>query len=57
MFRSKRQRGYMYANIPDVAEKFERDTPKGAELPERIHPKKKRTKTIPSSRFHKEMFG
>lgn len=46
-FKSKAQRGYLYANDPAVAAKFQAATPKGAKLPERVGkkqtpPKKRR---------------
>ena len=38
-FKSQKQRAYLYENNPDVARKFEADTPKGKKLPKRA-PKK-----------------
>jgi hypothetical protein len=35
-FKSKAQRRFMYAVHPEVAEKFEKETPEGAKLPERV---------------------
>ena len=35
-FVSKAQRRWMYANKPDMAKKWEKETPKGAKLPERV---------------------
>ena len=35
-FKSKAQRGYLYANEPKVAAEFEKHTPKGAKLPEHV---------------------
>ena len=35
---SQAQRGYLHANLPDVAKKFEAETPKGKHLP--MHKKK-----------------
>jgi hypothetical protein len=32
-FKSQAQRGYMYANLPDLAKEFEKETPKGKKLP------------------------
>lgn len=34
-FKSKAQRGYLYANNPKVAKTFAADTPKGKKLPKR----------------------
>ena len=34
--KSKAQRRYLWAVLPDVAERFERETPKGKRLPERV---------------------
>lgn len=34
-FRSERQRRYLWANKPGVSAEFARDTPRGAELPDR----------------------
>ena len=38
-FKSKAQKGYLYANEPAVAAKFQAATPKGAKLPARVKPK------------------
>ena len=35
-FQSQAQRGFMYANHPKIAKRFEAETPKGAKLPERV---------------------
>lgn len=35
-FKSQAERGWMYANKPALAKKFESDTPKGAALPEHV---------------------
>ncbi len=32
-FRSQAQRGFMYAKHPDIAKRFESETPKGSKLP------------------------
>ena len=40
-FKSQAQRGFLYANHPEVAAEFEKATPKGAKLPERV-PRSKR---------------
>lgn len=35
-FRSQAQRGFMYANHPGIAKRFEKETPKGVKLPEHV---------------------
>lgn len=35
-FKSQAQRGYMYANHPEIARRWEEHTPKGKKLPERV---------------------
>jgi hypothetical protein len=35
-FKSQAQRGYLYANDPAVAKKFEAETPKGKKLPKKV---------------------
>lgn len=42
--RSQAQRAWMHANKPKMAEKFEKHTPKGKKLPERVSAKKRETK-------------
>jgi len=37
--RSQRQRAFLWANHPEIAQRFEDETPKGAKLPERVSPK------------------
>jgi len=39
-FKSQAQRRYMYKNLPEIAEQWEKETTSGT-LPKRIHPKKK----------------
>lgn len=39
-FKSQKQRKWMYENEPDMAKRWEKDTPKGKKLPVRV-PKKK----------------
>lgn len=41
-FKSRAQRGYLFANEPKVAREFASKTPKGAKLPE--HAKKRKKK-------------
>lgn len=40
--KSKNQRGYLWANNPEVAKKFEEETPKGAKLPKKVKKKAKK---------------
>lgn len=35
-FKSESQRRYLYANHPEVAKEFEKETPKDAELPKYV---------------------
>ncbi len=37
-FRSESQRRYLFSQEPEVAREFAAKTPKGAKLPERVHP-------------------
>ena len=39
-FKSEAQRGYFHANMPDLAKKWDKETPKGAKLPYHIKDKK-----------------
>ena len=39
-FKSERQREYMHKNHPEIAKRWEEETPKG-KLPERVKPKAK----------------
>jgi len=39
-FVSKAQRAWLYANRPDIAERWEKDTPKGKKLPNKVKKKK-----------------
>lgn len=41
-FKSERQRRWMHANKPDMAKKYEDESPKGKKLPETAKPKKRR---------------
>lgn len=38
--KSKKQRAYLHANKPEVAKKFEAETPKGKKLPKKVKSKK-----------------
>lgn len=40
--RSKAQRKFLHAQHPEIAKRFEAETPKGAKLPERMHPRAKK---------------
>jgi len=40
-FKSEKQRGYLYAKKPDVAKKFQSETPKAAKLPKKSPKKSK----------------
>jgi len=42
-FKSEAQRKYMYKNLPEIAARWEKETPSGAKLPSRVNPKKPRT--------------
>lgn len=35
-FKSKAQKGYLYANKPSVAKEFQSKTPKGTKLPKKV---------------------
>lgn len=39
-FKSQAQRGWMYANEPEMAKRWEKETPKGKKLPKRVDEKK-----------------
>lgn len=39
-FKSKAQKGYLYANKPEVAKEFQSKTPKGKKLPKKVKRKK-----------------
>jgi hypothetical protein len=43
-FRSEAQKRWMFANNPNMAEQWAKDTPAGAKLPERAKPAKKSSK-------------
>ena len=42
-FKSQAQRRALYAKDPKLAREFERKTPKGKKLPERVKPKRKKS--------------
>lgn len=39
-FKSKKQRAWMHANEPEMAKRWEKETPKGKKLPLRVKKKK-----------------
>ncbi len=41
-FRSEAQRRYMHMKSPSMAAKWDKETPKGAKLPKRLKPKRKK---------------
>lgn len=41
-FKSKAQRGYMWANHPRIAKRWAHETPKGRKLPARVRARGKR---------------
>ena len=43
-FKSKAQRGWMWANRPKMARRWQAHTPKGTKLPERVRKKRARRK-------------
>lgn len=38
-YRSEAQRKYFYSQLPQLAAKWEAETPKGKKLPKKLHPK------------------
>lgn len=48
-FRSQAQRGYLFVHDPDVAKKFAAATPKGAKLPYKVSPKRKKASDLKAS--------
>jgi hypothetical protein len=49
-FKSKAQRGYLFAHNPTVAKEFAAATPKGAKLPEHVKDKAKRIGMVSAKR-------
>lgn len=41
-FKSQAQRKMMYAQHPEMAKRWEEETPKGKKLPEKVKPKSKK---------------
>ena len=54
-FKSEAQRGYLFANHPEVAKEFQAATPKGAKLPK--HVKKADAKKRAHEGFMKGLYG
>ena len=55
-FRSQAQRAYMYKNLPEIAERWEKETTSGT-LPKRIHAKKKMPSLITQRRRRRKIKG
>ena len=55
-FRSQAQRAYMYKNLPEIAEQWEKETTSGT-LPKRIHPKKKGPSLLTQRRRRRKIKG
>lgn len=45
-FKSQAQKGFLYANHPDIAREFQAATPKGAKLPKYVGKKPKKKETL-----------
>jgi hypothetical protein len=45
-FKSEAQRGWMHANEPEMAKKWEKETPKGKKLPKKVKKKKTKSESI-----------
>lgn len=45
-FKSEAQRKWAYANKPEMAERWEKETPKTTKLPERVGKKKKKRSSL-----------
>lgn len=54
-FKSEAQRKYMYANLPEIAKKWESETPQGSSLPQRINPKKPKS-LLKTRRLRKKLY-
>ena len=44
-FKSQDQRAWMYSNKPEMAKRWEKETPKGKKLPKKVKPPKKGKKS------------
>ena len=56
-FKSEAQRGYLWANEPEVAREFESMTPKGKKLPKKVKKKKKAMKKSAAYELGKKAAG
>ena len=52
-FKSEAQRKWMYKNEPEMAKKWEQETPEGSQLPEKAKPSKPKRKKISQKLFGK----
>ena len=43
-YTSEKQRGFMHAKHPDIAKRWDKETPKGKKLPDHVKPKPKQRK-------------
>ena len=55
--KSTAQRGYLWANKPDIAREFESMTPKGKKLPKKVKKKKKAMKKSAAYELGKKAAG
>ena len=55
-FKSQAQCRYMYANLPEIAERWEKETTSGV-LPKRIHPKKPKRSLLTQRRRRRKIKG
>jgi|TARA_B100001113_G_scaffold265939_1_gene220791 hypothetical protein len=53
-FKSQAQRAYMYKNLPEIAEQWEKETTSGV-LPKRIHPKKPKRSLLTQRRRRRKV--
>lgn len=56
-FKSQAQRGFMYAQHPEIAKEFEAATPKGAKLPYKVGAKKKKKRRLKNQSALEETMG
>tara|TARA_R110001592_G_scaffold211857_1_gene463915 strand:+ start:12266 stop:12436 length:171 start_codon:yes stop_codon:yes gene_type:complete len=52
-FKSQAQRRYMYKNLPEIAARWEKETPKGTNLPVRVGNKIKTPSLLRTRRLRK----
>ncbi len=55
-FQSQAQKGWMYANKPAMARRWQADTPKGTKLPEKVHHSGKGTRARLNTAAEKHFF-